>query len=150
MQIAVKSMLYKLSNISQNLGFLIAEEYDFGAAKSINSLFTDLLNLSPFSKSEISEYSDFLSQRNLLVHHGGIFTTKYASQKFGAEQAKNEVHMNSLVVRKSDVLKRATFLASVAEKLAESSTRELRKFGIDNEIAFAKHTATAIDALNWK
>jgi hypothetical protein len=63
-------------------GTLISEEYDFGSAKEINGLYQDLLRITPFSANEAKKYSHFLSDRNLLVHHRGVFSYNYASQRF--------------------------------------------------------------------
>ncbi len=146
-RIPVKSMLYKLQSIPHRLGFLIAEEYDFGTAKSVNSLFADLLRISPFSKEEVVQYSRFLNDRNLLVHHGGVFTSKYARQKFNKEQIEANVNMNSLIVTKVDVQRWAKFLFSIAEKLAEASSKALNQFGTNCGIIFPKEINAAIEAL---
>ena len=59
----------------------IAEQFDFGSARAINGIFLDLIGISPFSKAEASKYDQLLNDRNLLVHHAGIYTVRYASQK---------------------------------------------------------------------
>jgi hypothetical protein len=41
----------------QNIGFLVAEHYDFGSAELINGLFRDLITVSPFTKSEGNQLS---------------------------------------------------------------------------------------------
>lgn len=65
--------LIKISGeIEHRLGALVAEEYDFGSSRTINSLYFDLLGITPFSKDEEGQYSEFLNDRNLLVHHGGL------------------------------------------------------------------------------
>jgi hypothetical protein len=58
-----------MKNVDFRIGSLISEQYDFGSAKTINGLFQDLLNVTPFSKDEMAEYNNFLNDRNLLVHH---------------------------------------------------------------------------------
>jgi hypothetical protein len=80
-KISATSLLLLSDSFPYNLGFIVAEERDFGSAKAINGLFCDLLKISPFSKSEMERFSEFLNDRNLLVHHGGVFTLKYRSQK---------------------------------------------------------------------
>ena len=62
------------------MGFLIAEHRDFGDLKAVNSLFFDLLGITPFSTKEIDKLSELLDVRNLLVHHGGVYTSDYAKR----------------------------------------------------------------------
>ncbi len=64
-------------DIQNKIGFLVSEKYDFGTARSINGLYKDLIGITPFSESEMKKYDRLLNDRNLLVHHGGIFTPKY-------------------------------------------------------------------------
>jgi len=148
-KIPVKNLLHDLSNMSHKLGFIIAEEYDFGTAKYINSLFTDLFILTPFSKAEMVLYSEFLNDRNLLVHHGGVFTAKYASQKFNSTEFKELINMHSLTVAHPQVEKWAKFLLGVAEKLAKATSKAMLKFGEDNHIVFDEETKVTVGALEW-
>jgi len=123
-----RNLLYILPKPKYRLGSLIAEEYDFGCAKSINSLFVDLLNITPFSKDESGKYADFLNDRNLFVHHGGVYTFKYAKQKLSSQSIQRKVHFDSLVVGKADVLSEAAFLLKIAKKTADASGSALTKF----------------------
>lgn len=70
------------SEFYRKLGFYISEKYDFGTAQKVNALFVSILNISPFSKKEKIKYDSILCDRNLLVHHGGIYTSSYSKQKF--------------------------------------------------------------------
>ncbi len=76
MTIEVSGLLQILKSVVHRLGSLVAEQFDFGAAKKINGLFLDLVAISPFSKDEEVRYTQLLNDRNLLVHHGGIVTIK--------------------------------------------------------------------------
>src|SRR5689334_21847502 len=42
--------------LSCNIGFLIAEKYDFGTAQKINALYRALLMITPFSKDDMKIY----------------------------------------------------------------------------------------------
>jgi hypothetical protein len=126
--IPARNVLRIISAPRHRLGFLVAEEYDFGSAKSINALFRDLLNIAPFSKTEAKRYAEFLSDRNLLVHHGGTYTLKYAGQKFAPRGIGVRVHYDSLVVNKDDVHRWAGFLVAVARKTGNATATALLKF----------------------
>jgi hypothetical protein len=145
----VKGFIHLLSQLPRKLGFVIAEEYDFGSAKLINGLFHDLLKITPFSKAEIALYSEFLNDRNLLVHHGGVFTLQYATKKFQPHDIKNQAHWQSLVVGQKDVEKWATFLVDLAIKMAKSSVKGLTAFATANEIRFDDETMKGIYSLQY-
>jgi hypothetical protein len=146
-RIPIKSLLHALPDISRRLGFVIAEEYDFGSAKLINGLFNDLLKITPFSKAEMASYSEFLNDRNLLVHHGGVYTIKYAAQKFQPGDIKNNAHFNSLTVGKKDVEKWGNFLFDLARKIAKASQKGLLTFAETHQIQFDIETKKGVDSL---
>src|SRR6202030_1468174 len=73
----LQNVLEVLGDLENKLGNLLSEGYDFGSAKAINSLYYDLLGITPFSTAERKNYGQFLQDRNLLVHHGGIYTFGY-------------------------------------------------------------------------
>ena len=122
-----RGLLYILSAPRCRLGSLVAEQYDFGSAKSINGLFRDMLNIAPFSKREAKKYAEFLSDRNLLVHHGGVYPLKYAEQKLASKKMGRLVHFESLVVNKSDVNRWAEFLVRLATKIGNATAAALLK-----------------------
>ena len=147
--LAVKNLLPIINNISGRLGFLLAEEYDFGTGKSVNSLFADLVNVTPFSKTELAEYSEFLRDRNLLVHHGGVFTTKYASQLPVALEYEGNVHFNSLVIDKTDIEKWSAFLLGIAKKLGQASSKAVMQLAEKSSITLDAETLGSVKALKW-
>lgn len=146
-KVPVKSLLHTLPDLSHRLGFVIAEESDFGTAKSINSLFADLLNITPFAKAEMIRYGGFLSDRNLLVHHGGVFTLKYASQKFTSSEIKEMTNWDSLTVGHKDIERWAKFLRGIAVKTAKASSKALMQFATDINSPFDAETSAAVKAL---
>ena len=112
-----------MTDIGFRIGSLISEQYDFGSAKTINGLFQDLLNVTPFSKDEKAEYSNFLNDRNLLVHHGGVLTHKYKGQQYKQKEVQqlSRLYFDSLVVGKSDFAKWAEWANQMATKIAKAS-----------------------------
>jgi len=115
-ELDVREILTIRDHLHDRLGSLVSEKYDFGSAKNINSLFYDLLKLTPFSKTDGQRYSQLQNDRNLLVHHGGIYTYKYAGQKFIRRRAGRLAAWDSLVVTSTDAKATADFLSDTARK----------------------------------
>jgi hypothetical protein len=117
----LENVLAVLDQTEHKLGYLLSEDHDFGSAKEINALYYDLLGITPFSAKEKKKYQKFLNDRNLLVHHGGIYTFKYLAQRFRTRTAPGLPHWSSLVVTRQDHDRWATFLARMAHKIASTS-----------------------------
>lgn len=132
------------------LGFLLAERYELGTTKSINSLYTDLLLVTPFSKDEAITFDRILNDRNLLVHHGGIYTSRYAGQTFVRRRAGQRIFFNSLVIRRHKVRSVASFFTSVAKKTLAASHKALSEFIATNKVRPSAIQQKAIAALaSW-
>ncbi len=129
------------------LGFLLAERYDFGTPKSINSLYQDLLLVTPFSKEEGARYGDLLRDRNLLVHYGGIYTTKYPTQRFTKRSIKGQIFFDSLIVNRATFLSAASFLEEIAQKTLNATYDKLATFIQENAIAQSKDQKKALEML---
>lgn len=130
-------VLTLLGKMESKLGNVLSESYDFGSAKEINALYYDLLGITPFSEDEKRDYQEFLGDRNLLVHHGGIYTFKYAVQRFTLGSASELAHWASLTVD-SEVHERwATFLMGMAKKIATITTS-----AVEAHVAKAKISLT--------
>ena len=105
---------------SHRLGSIVAERYDFGTPQSINSLYQHLLQITPFSAQERKRYEQILNDRNLLVHHGGILTMKYANQ---GRAAGERVHYDSIRVSKRAFLEITAFLEGIVKDKATMPAR---------------------------
>ena len=125
----VKELLQVLPNISHRIGSLLSEQPDFkwSSAKTINGLFWDLLGITPFSSDEAKRFANFINDRNLLVHHGGIFTLKYERRRFVETKRPDGNPSNVLRVEKEDIDKWSTFLFDIAQKLANSSVEVMEE-----------------------
>ena len=145
--VPARNLLHVISAPRYRLGLLIVEEYDFGSAKSVNGLFQDLLNITPFSKTEAKRYAEFLNDRNLFVHHGGSYTFKYAGKKFATRDIGARVHFDSLVVNKSDVYRWSNFLAKMATKIGNATVAALLKFTASQGLKCSAERKKAIRAL---
>lgn len=134
-------------NAKNKLGFLLAEKYDFGSAKEINSLYKDLLSITPFSKDQMKKYEMLLNDRNLLVHHGGIFTMKYHKQTFKKQSLRNRVYFDSLVISKEDFLQWAEFVEHIVIKIIHGSFQALTKFIDSNKLELLNEHKKAFEYL---
>jgi hypothetical protein len=137
-----------MKNIDFRIGSLISEQYDFGPAKTINGLFQDLLKVTPFSNDEMAEYSNFLNDRNLLVHHGGVFTHKYRGQQYQKKEIQlSRVYFDSLVVGKNDFSKWANWANGMAKKIVEASHSGLESFIVTAGLTLEPERKKAADGL---
>ncbi len=142
------SDLLKLKDhLRYKLGFLISERYDFGSSKKINSIYSKALNICPFSKDEMRRFDRFLNERNLIVHHGGIFTIRYSDQVF--EKIPFDRVLNSLVIGKQYFFKVADFLENIADKTVKFSQRSLKSFIESNKIIKTGEQKEAIKLLGY-
>lgn len=123
------SLVVKLPGDARTMmGFLVAERLDFGTPQRVSSLYSRLLKISPFSERERREYDRLLNDRNLLVHHGGVFTVRYAEQEFVKRQMEGRIWMDSLVISKEGFLAASQFLESIARKTVTATHSRLTAF----------------------
>ncbi len=147
--INIRELLAIDFDIPNKLGFVLSEKYDFGTAKSINSLYGDLLSITPISKDESKKFNRLLNDRNLLVHHGGIFTTKYNEQNFIQQQLGNRLFMDSLRVTKNDFYFWAEFVEGRVVKIIKTSHKAVVDFIKREKIKLPKEAKKAVDFLKW-
>jgi hypothetical protein len=136
-------------HLNDKIGFIISEKLDFGSAKNINGLYNELLGFSPFSKDEILKYNDLLNDRNLLVHHGGIYTLKYGRQTIKKQATEKRIFLDSLVIRKKDFKVWAEFVEAVVKKVINKSYENLTEFINNNQLMLQEETLLALKALKW-
>lgn len=112
--------------VEDKIGFFVAEKLDFGKAQKINSMFFHLLSITPFSKGEATRFADFLRVRNLIVHHGGIYTSDYLRQEAGKVLSPEAVPFYfSKTIKEQDLLDLLDFLQNVAAKILNASQKAL-------------------------
>lgn len=141
-----------IRKLDYRLGSLIAEQYDFGSAKALNGLFLDLLGTTPFSKKEATEYGKLLNDRNLLVHHGGIYTQKYSGQTFKKHRLRlptSEIYYNSLMVSFDDLVKWCDWTDKMARKIAHLSHDGLLDFTKAHSVRLTKERRKALESFIW-
>lgn len=145
--IRVRDLLHMTDTLEYRLGSVLASEYDFGSARLINGLFSDLIKVSPFSAKDSTRYAQLLHDRNLLVHHRGAYTLKYAYQSFPMHEVPSKVYDYELTMDREELVKWSTFLARIAKKLAVSSQRSLSRFVSVQSTALTEAQQKAIDYL---
>lgn len=136
-------------NTRNKLGFLLCERFEFGRAKSINGLYQDLLTITPFSKEEKKIFDRLLSDRNLLVHHGGVYTTRYAEQRSIKQKIKGRIYYESFVFTKQMFFDASAFLEGIVKKTMKSTQEALIRFIKENGIEQDEENANAVKALRW-
>lgn len=147
--IGLKELLLLDFDISNKIGFLISEQFDFGTAKVINNLYKDLLLITPFSKDDTDSYNEMLGQRNLLVHHGGIYTMKYTKQNFAKEIVCREAFFNSLIIKKKNFEKWYKFTLGIVNKTDKACYAALKIYVEDNSIFVDEEQLNTIEAFLW-
>jgi hypothetical protein len=133
------------------LGFLIAEKHDFGTWKKVNGLFNATLGISPFSKDDANKFDSLLRDRNLLVHHGGVFTTKYLEQKKIPDQngVAHTPFFGSLVVTASYLDEQLAFVGELTAKTATQACKRLKQID-EVKLSNSEQKKHAIEAFVWK
>jgi len=105
------------------------------------------LGITLFSKDDQKEYGRFLSDRNLLVHHGGVFTLKYEGQRFQSKQISVEgrrIHFDYLIVLKSDFFAWSEFLTDLARKMATTIRRAAVRKLVEKGITLDRERRSAM------
>jgi hypothetical protein len=111
--------------VRASCGFLLAQRQDFGSPDKVNGLFHDLLRVTPFSKEEVAEFNDVLKKRNLLVHHGGIYTTAFLRDK--PRDRRERIFTDSFQLSRPDVFRLGALVNEIALATARRTQTILRE-----------------------
>ena len=130
------------------LGFLLAEKYDFGTARKINALFNALLKITPLSREEAKRYSALLRDRNLLVHHGGVFTLAYLEQDAAATSV-TDAFFQSKQLSAREVENAIDFLERFAKKVLSSSQKRWRQKSRTAELPILGERMKALEGITY-
>lgn len=146
---AGKILVYP-QDLCYRIGFILAEKYDFGSAQKINAIYKSVLNITPFSKSEIETYNTILRDRNLFVHHGGTYTLSYLQHaKIVNEHGRDRAFFDSLVVSKELLYEKIEFIGNIAFKLLKATHSAMTKLISENNICIDAQRKKALDAFLW-
>jgi hypothetical protein len=111
----------------KHIGSVLAEQYDFGTTKSINSIFHDLLSITPFSNVEAEKFNKILYKRNLLVHHAGYYTLKYAKKNLITIEQKQKAFKEAVKIDTEECHDISNFLFEMALKITRQSVYALKR-----------------------
>lgn len=111
----------------KNIGFALAEQYDFGTAKSINGLFRDLLLVTPFDRDEETKFNDVVYKRNLLVHHAGYYTLTYIKKGKISENLRLTAFKDAVKIDTEDYHGISDFLFNMAAKINRETVDAVRR-----------------------
>lgn len=114
-------------NFEKNMGFILAEQYDFGTAKSINGLFRDLLLVTPFDKDEENKLNEIVYKRNLLVHHAGYYTLKYLKAGSISEDLRITAFNDAVKIDTENYHEISDFLFEMAIKINRETVSAVRR-----------------------
>jgi hypothetical protein len=126
-KIEISTLLSFDSKLENSLGFVLAEQYDFGSAKMINGLFRDLLMVTPFSDDEAKSFDGILQKRNLLVHHAGFYTLQHLKEHSLPEEIKERAFRDAIIISTEDFGKISDFLFEMAMKIVRTTVPALKK-----------------------
>ena len=125
-EIQISSVISLDGDFEKNIGFVLAEKYDFGSAKSINGLFRDLLLISPFSEDEAIKFNTILYKRNLLVHHAGFYTLQYLKENSMPDEIKNKAFKEGISIDTEECHEICDFLFHMAIKITKETSNALK------------------------
>lgn len=136
-------------NISANLGFVVAEHFDFGSAKNINRLFEDLVDFTPINRDEGAQLDDIVFDRNLLTHHGGVYSMTYAHERKTVRTERGGVYFDSLVITAGDFFRHDAFIVDLCRKMSLSAPDAVNRFLAKKDIGDSYPLFDLSNYLTW-
>ncbi len=134
-------------DITHSLGFLLAEQEDFGSAKKIRARFFELFKEDILDKRDIKQLDKLKADRNLIVHHGGIITARYHRQQTKGREFYDRRFLDSLIVTKKDFVKHKNFLVSLSERMVQKAHKSTMEFANARRIRLSKQRRKAIELI---
>jgi hypothetical protein len=125
--IKLTDLVSLFGHFEDKVGFVVAEQYDFGSATLINGLFRDLLDVTPFSKDEGEEFDKLLMKRHLLVHHAGYYTLKFLKENSLPHMIKREAFQRAIKIGTEDYHRIGDFLFEMSMKVARVTVKALER-----------------------
>jgi len=131
----------------KNIGFALAENYDFGTSKAINGLFKDLLLVTPFNMKEQKVFDEIVFCRNLLVHHGGFYTLQYLKKNSISEELKKSVFKDAIKIDTAKYHEISDFLFEMAIKIARQTVKAAKNLDEFKSLPKDSERRSAVDEL---
>lgn len=123
--IKLADLVSLFGHIEDKVGFVVAEQYDFGSGTLINGLFRDLLNVTPFSKDEGDQFEQILLKRHLLVHHAGFYTLQFLKEQSLPHKIKQEAFRRAIKISTEDYHQIGDFFFEMSMKVARVTAKAL-------------------------
>jgi hypothetical protein len=124
--VTARDALNLRDDIDHQIGFLVVQRLDLGTSKKINAAFTTAIKVTPFGKDEMGRYNRMLRDRNLIVHHGGVYTTAYLEQaRDEIEPGRRIANAYSIGLTCADIGDAAKFLKRVVRSVVNASAKKL-------------------------
>jgi hypothetical protein len=134
-------------NAIAKIGFLLAENFDFGTPKKINVFYSAAFPVTPFGNADRLKYEQVLNERNLIVHHGGVYTLQYCRQKFANRDLTNQAFYNSLLITKTRLVEVLDFIDDVAAKTCGATAKKLKEFANRSRLTLSPEQLKALGYL---
>lgn len=148
LQIDLKTIISFRESTFKNLGFILAEKYDFGSASSINNNFKDLLLITPFSKEEVSIFKNIIHKRNLLVHHAGYYTLKSLNYpKINITERTNKAFRENVKIETSVFEEYSEFFFQMAIKITRETIVAITRLDMYKSLDRESLKIKAVDEL---
>jgi hypothetical protein len=132
----------------RQIGLILAERLDFGTPRQVNSLYKDLLGITPVGKREARKLESIIHDRNLLVHHGGIVRFQHSKPAFFAARPLRRRFLDSIVLDAPAALSVCDSVERTAKKTTSASARAVRNFAQTNGITLSKAANKAVQFLD--
>ena len=132
----------------RQIGLILAERLDFGTPRQVNSLYRDLLGITPIGSREARRLESIIHDRNLLVHYGGIVRFQHREPGFFPAQPLRRRFLDSVVLDCTGVNSVCDLVERLAKKTAAASARAVRSFARTEVISFSKEANKAVRFLD--
>ena len=131
------------------IGFYIAEKYDFGTPSKINSHFKALIRVAPFSSKAQVAYDAIIHDRNLLAHHGGTFTTSYIKNAKSPGKGGAKAFQDGIVLDAAQMNDDLDFVERIAHVLTVNTYKALTAHIREGGLRIGTEKKKALEFLSW-
>lgn len=133
----------------RQVGFYIAEKYDFGTPSKINSHFKALIQVSPFSSKARVAYDAIIHDRNLLAHHGGTFTTSYVKNTKSPAKGAAKAFQDGIVLNTAQIKDDLDLVEKIAYSLTVNTHKALTAHIYHVGMRMGAEKKKALEFLSW-
>lgn len=147
--VKLESLLILDVPTTHRLGFFLGERLNLNEPKKVNAAFCAILKVSPMSKEDMKHLNRLLEERHLLVHHGGLITSRYHASKLRRREISDRLHVDTLEISKDEVRKHVKRLRTLAHKMVTTVARAMRERSKLPESNFLPVQREAVEMIEW-